>query len=162
LRPLTDKTPKNLLQLGGIPIIEYALREARQCGIKRIVLITNPSNIGDFKKYIRHAAPRFPDMEFFIRIQEKPLGNGHAVLQALDLFKNEPIAVRFSDDILVHENPVLEQMMDFSQNLQGSVVLLDRIPRENVSRYGVVKSEPVEKEGKRLHRLFGAVEKPRT
>lgn len=41
LRPLTLKTPKPLLPVGGKPIIDYNLEELERCGVKRIFITTN-------------------------------------------------------------------------------------------------------------------------
>lgn len=41
LRPLTLKTPKPLLPVGGKPIIDYNLDELERCGVKRIFVTTN-------------------------------------------------------------------------------------------------------------------------
>lgn len=41
LRPLTLKTPKPLLPVGGKPIIDYNIEELERCGVKRIFVTTN-------------------------------------------------------------------------------------------------------------------------
>lgn len=41
LRPLTLKTPKPLLPVGGKPIIDYNIDELERCGVKRIFVTTN-------------------------------------------------------------------------------------------------------------------------
>lgn len=41
LRPLTLKTPKPLLPVGGKPIIDYNIDELESCGVKRIFITTN-------------------------------------------------------------------------------------------------------------------------
>lgn len=41
LRPLTLKTPKPLLPVGGKPIIDYNIEELERCGIERIFITTN-------------------------------------------------------------------------------------------------------------------------
>ena len=54
LRPLTLKTPKPLLPVGGKPIIDYNLDELERCGVKRIFITTN--YLAD--KIERHVAKR--------------------------------------------------------------------------------------------------------
>ena len=41
LAPLTRFVPKELLPVADMPLIEYALREAHESGIRRIVVITS-------------------------------------------------------------------------------------------------------------------------
>ena len=41
LRPLTENTPKPLLELGGHPIITYAMEHLRSIGVKRFIINTH-------------------------------------------------------------------------------------------------------------------------
>jgi mannose-1-phosphate guanylyltransferase len=41
LRPLTENTPKPLLEIGGRPIITYAMAHLRAVGIKRFIVNTH-------------------------------------------------------------------------------------------------------------------------
>jgi UTP--glucose-1-phosphate uridylyltransferase len=157
LLPLTEKTPKNLVKVNGKPLLEYVLEEAVASGIKKVVLVVNPKNIGDFKAYVAKNKKRFPSLAFFIRVQPTPGGNGHAIAQAYDLIKDEPFAVRFCDDVLIADtaktgNPsALHSLIGLFERMGGgaSVILLERVPKNMVSRFGVVgyKTEKNSKKG---------------
>ncbi len=150
LMPLTATTPKNLVKVNGTPLIEYALEEARAAGIRDVIMIVNPKHVDEFHAYAAHAAARFPMFSFSVRIQPTPGGNGHAIAQAYDLIKDGPFAVRFCDDVLLTapEGPgTLESLIGLFDRMPGtmkSVVLLERVPMEMVSRFGVVG---IKKEG---------------
>ena len=164
LLPLTLHTPKNLILVNGKPLLEYVLEEASSCGIKEVVLVVNPKHRKDFDAYIRKNRKRFPMLTFHVRIQETPGGNGHAVTKAYDLVRNEPFAVRFCDDVLLGEPPALAGLLELFSRYQESVILLERIPKNMVSRFGVVgfekKSGIANFRGGKLYRINRIVEKP--
>ena len=144
LMPLTATTPKNLVKVNGKPLIEYALEEAEAAGIRKVVMIVNPKNVDDFKAYASRTKRRFPQFSFAVRIQPTPGGNGHAIAQAYDLIKDEPFAVRFCDDVLLaarESRGTLASLIGLFDRMPGSmksVVLLERVPKDMVSRFGVV------------------------
>ena len=169
LMPLTKKTPKNLVRVNGKPLIEYVLEEAVAAGIKKVVLIVNPKHLADFEGYVKAAKRRFPSLAFTVRIQPTPGGNGHAIAQAYDIIKNEPFAVRFCDDVLFTEDETpgaLMSLVNAFSRMRGSmksVVLLERVPKEMVSRFGVVGIERSGKatvDGGKVYRVTKIVEKP--
>ena len=159
LRPLTYTTPKNLLEVAGKPLIEYTLKETAAAGIREAILVISPEHKSQFEAYAKSVQEKFPHLKFHIRVQENPWGNGHAVLQAADLLGDEPFLVRFPDDVLYTEESVLAKLVKAADEHNATVILLTRIPREDVSRYGVVEVEEF-KASENLHRVKGVVEKP--
>lgn len=164
LRPLTLRTPKNLLPVGGRPLIEYALEEAAETGIRDVAAVVSPRHRAQYARYFTSVGKRFPHLRLHLRLQEEPIGNGHAILQAADVVKSAPFAVRFCDDLIVAREPVLRSLIKFYEAYRAPIVLLERVPRRSVSRYGVVG---VTRAGKRptlpagpLYRLRSIVEKP--
>ncbi len=163
LMPLTKKTPKNLLEVNGKPLVEYAFEEAVQAGIKEIILIVGPVHKQQFADYIKRAAKKFPSLKFHIRVQETPAGNGHALISAADLLEGEPFAVRFCDDVLISSSPILGSLLKVYEKHKSTVMLLERIPMKEVSRFGVVGIKGTEKikgvDGK-IYQITGVIEKP--
>lgn len=139
LMPLTKRTPKNLLKINGTPLVEYALEEAREAGIKDVIFIVNPLHKRQFNEYVTQNKKRFPGFRFHIRVQETPSGNGHALLPAADILKNDPFVVRFCDDVIRSNALLVKSLISLFHASKGaSVVLLERVPKKDVSRYGVV------------------------
>lgn len=143
LRPLTLNKPKALVEIRGGTLLDHVLDEARGTSIRRIILIASPRHRAHFEQWLRAERRRYPEFKFFVRYQEYPAGNGHAILQAYDLVRKEPIAVRFCDDILPDRPSPLSSLLSLYDRFRGSVVLLERVPRKRVSHYGVVKAAPV-------------------
>jgi len=165
LMPLTKKTPKNLLQVSGKPLVEYAFEEAVQAGLKDVILITGPTHKLQFADYLKKAAKKFPSLKFHVRIQETPAGNGHALISATDLLKDEPFAVRFCDDMLISDSPILGSLLKIFEKHKASSLLLERIPKNQVHRFGVVgikNSETIKGIKGKIHQVTGVIEKPST
>jgi len=64
------------------------------------------------------------------------------VLRSMDLVGQEPFAVILSDDVIDAEVPVLKQMIAAYERFSaGAVLAIQRVPREAVSRYGIIRGE---------------------
>ena len=173
--PATKAIPKELLTLVDRPIIQYGVEEAAQAGIRRVVLVTNPGNT----LTASHFAPA-PALEAALGAsgkadllatvralttvadvttvhQPEPLGLGHAVLCGRDAVGNEPFAVLLPDDIIDAEPPALRQMLDLFDACAAPILLVERVPRDAVDRYGIIDAEPV---GDGVFRVNDLVEKP--
>lgn len=157
LRPLTLHTPKNLVRLAGKPLIEYALDEAVQAGIEEVVVIISPAHREQYDTYLNKAKRNYAGIDFHIREQADPWGHGHALLQAEDLIGEDPVAVRFCDDVIVDAEPTLPRLLQVAEKMNSSTIFLERVPKEDVSRYGVVAADEVRPQ---ISRIYGVVEKP--
>ena len=93
----------------------------------------------------------------FIR-QREPLGLGHAVLCGETVCKGEYFGVILPDDVFVSSEPVLSQLIKVHERLGGSVVALECVDPEDVSRYGIVSGSELEAG---VFRINDMVEKPK-
>jgi UTP--glucose-1-phosphate uridylyltransferase len=89
--------------------------------------------------------------------QGEPLGLGHAVLVTRYLVGEEPFAVILGDDVIDAEPPALRQMIDVFNEVQGPVLAVERVPRVDVSSYGIIDADEV-RPG--VYRIRDLVEKP--
>jgi UTP--glucose-1-phosphate uridylyltransferase len=85
------------------------------------------------------------------------LGLGHAVLQTREAVGDEPFGVILPDDIFDGPLPCLRQLIEIAEHEDAPVVALTRVPRNELSKYGIVEVKAVRP---RLHQLVGMVEKP--
>ncbi|MBI2033593.1 MAG: NTP transferase domain-containing protein [Candidatus Liptonbacteria bacterium] len=159
LRPLTWRTPKALVPLNGDPLLGYVLREAKESGIEEVILVVSPNHEKYFKKYLSINSLKLEGLKIHFRFQEKPLGTGHAVLQAADLVKKDPFVVRYCDDLLSHDPPPLVSLIKLFHDYQAPILLLERVPRKFVPRYGVVGIKRSER--RRFYQISEIVEKPK-
>ena len=92
----------------------------------------------------------------FIR-QKEPLGLGHAILTAKPAVGNGPFAVLLGDEIMVSEVPALKQLIDTFKKFHCSVLGVQEVSDEEVSKYGIVEGREVESG---VLKVESVVEKP--
>ena len=176
--PATKSIPKEMLPIVDRPIIQYAVDEAIEAGCDTLIFVT-----GRAKRAVEDYFDRNPELEaeleakgkhealdavrnivpahvkvLFVR-QPQPLGLGHAVLCAAPMIgPDELFAVLLPDDLIDgYPEGVLKQMLPAAMETEASVIAVEQVAREDVSKYGVV--DPSSQEGA-LMKLKGIVEKP--
>jgi UTP--glucose-1-phosphate uridylyltransferase len=177
--PATKAQPKEMLVLVDKPVIQYGVEEAVQSGVDNIVIVT-----GRGKNAIEDHFDVAMELESFLQQRGKteqlaeirkiteqlrvayvrqgePLGLGHAVLVTKALVGDEPFAVILGDDVIDAAPPALRQMIDVFERVKGPVLLVERVPREDVSSYGIVAIDESADMGPGVYRVKDLVEKPR-
>jgi len=173
--PITKSQPKEMLPLVNKPLIQYAVEEAVASGIEMVIVVTS---LG--KRAIEDYFDRSFELECILeqknetkmleemrRIssladicyvrQKEQLGLGHAVLTAKSLVGEEPFALILPDDLFSSEEPVLRQMLEIYNHYQSNVIAIQRVNKEEVDKYGIIKSRIV---AERIHQVLDLVEKP--
>ena len=178
--PATKASPKEMLTVVDKPLIQYAVEEAYEAGIREMIFVTGRSKraIEDhfdmayeleteleaagkqaLLDIVRSVQP--DDMQCVYVRQARALGLGHAVLCAEHLVGDEPFAVLLADDLMRGQagGPgVLKQMAEVFARTQSSVLAVQDVPLEQVHRYGVVAGKDL---GNRLVDIQQMVEKPK-
>ena len=169
--PATKAQPKEMLPIVDKPAIQYIVEEAVASGIEDIIIVTgrNKRAIEDhFDKSaeleqlleqkgsaellkIVQSVSKLVDV-YYVR-QKEPLGLGHAVYTARKFIGNEPFALLLGDDIIMSDPPCLKQMMDLYEQEETSIIAVQEVPWNDVSKYGII-SPGVE------NRIEDLVEKP--
>ena len=93
LLPLTENLPKPLLKVGDQTLIERNINYLIKNRFSEIII--NVSHHGDL--LIEHVNNIFPDHNILFSIEEKPLGTGGGVLNALEMIEDEVFLVMNSD-----------------------------------------------------------------
>lgn len=177
--PATKASPKEMLPVVDKPLIQYAVEEAYEAGIRDMIFVTGRSkraiedhfdtayeleneleNAGKHAMLdlVRSIAPA--DMNCLFVRQPRSLGLGHAVLCAEPLVGQEAFAVILADDLMrgTQGGPgVMKQMVDAFAKQGRSLLAVQEVPLEHTKRYGIVKGEPA---GGPLLRIDEIVEKP--
>src|SRR5699024_5454877 len=89
--------------------------------------------------------------------QKEPKGLGHAIWCARKFIGNEPFAVLLGDDIVKAETPCLKQMIDQYNRFNTSILGVQTVKDEEVSRYGIVAGNKITD---RVYNVQHLVEKP--
>lgn len=177
--PATKAQPKEMLPIVDKPLIQYAVEEAYEAGIRHMIFVTGRNKRAiedhfdtayeleseleagqkhDLLALVRAMHP--DDMDCSYVRQARSLGLGHAVLCAQPLVGTEPFAVLLADDLMTGQDngpSVLTQMVEVFQTCPTSLLAVQEVPPDHVRRYGIVAGNPA---GERLIKVNQMVEKP--
>ena len=174
--PATKAVAKELLTLVDKPLIQYSVEEAQASAIAEMILITNKDK-GALKAHFSRA----PKIERILKSKKKDAilksitglpklgkfkyinqnvarGLGHAVLLAEGAVKNEPFAVFLGDDIIDSKTPAMEQMIEVYNKYGASVLAVQRVPKAEAHKYGIVEGKKV---APGLYKVSALKEKPK-
>ena len=175
--PATKAQPKEMLPVVDKPLIQYAVEEAYAAGVREMIFVTGrhkrpiedhfdmtfelevaleQAGKAELLHVVRSVKP--DDMECIYVRQAQALGLGHAVMCGHRLVGNEPFAVLLADDLMIHDKPVLAQMVEQFEHWHASIIAVQEVPAEQTQRYGIVAGTPV---GERMINIERIVEKPK-
>lgn len=174
--PATKAMPKEMLPIVNKPTIQYIVEEAIESGIEDLIIVTGKGKRA-IEDHFDHSFElektlyekgKFDLLEevqkssklidiHYIR-QKEPKGLGHAVWCARKFIGNEPFAVLLGDDIVRAEKPCLKQLIEQYEHYHASVLGVQQVPMEDVSRYGIIDGYNL---GNRLYNVNSLVEKPK-
>lgn len=174
--PVTKSIPKEMIPIVDKPTIQYIIEEAVESGITDILLVTSK-----YKKSIEDYFDNFKELESileysknyemleviknisnmvnitFVR-QKEQKGLGHAIYQGKTFVGNDPFCVLLGDDIVYnHEKPCLKQLIDCYEHYGSSILGVQEVKREHVSRYGIVDGELISED---VYEVKNLIEKP--
>lgn len=174
--PATKAQPKEMLPLINKPTIQYIVEEAIASGMEDILIVTGRHKRAiedhfDHNAELEHLLKqkgkwdryeevlRIAEMAniHFIR-QKQQRGLGHAILCARSFVGNEPFAVLLGDDIIVNPSkPALRQIIDQFYEYGKTVVGVQPVLPEEISKYGVIAGKQI---GNQFYELGDLIEKP--
>jgi len=173
--PATKAQPKEMLPIVDKPTIQYIVEEAVASGIEDIMIVT-----GRGKRAIEDHFDKSYELEdilsrkgnndvlsivrdisnmvniHYIR-QKEPKGLGHAIYCAKTFIGDEPFAVLLGDDIVDAEVPCLKQLIDVFEEYKTTIIGVQRVPEDDVSKYGIVSCKHIDD---RVYKVKDLVEKP--
>jgi UTP--glucose-1-phosphate uridylyltransferase len=183
--PATKAIPKEMLPVVDKPLIQYIVKECIDAGIKEIILVTHSSKNSIENHFdtsfelevtlekrvkrqlldeVRSICPK--DVTIMHVRQGEAKGLGHAILCALPLVgEDEPFAVVLPDVLLddAHSDLTkdnLAKMISLYNENHISQVMVEEVPEDRVSNYGIVDLQGVElSEGESVP-MTAMVEKP--
>lgn len=172
--PATKASPKEMLPIVDKPMIQYAVEEAEACGISEFIMVTGKSKraIEDHFDYaweleenlrskgkdkMLDEIRRLNHLQFAYIRQGLPLGLGHAIHCSKAFVNDGPFAVLLSDDIIDPDDKLLKNMIKLYNKYNATILALQRVPRSEIHRYGVIAGNEVQKN---LFRITDMVEKP--
>lgn len=174
--PATKVIPKEMLPIVDKPCIQYIIEEAVNSGIEEIIIVSKKGkqSIEDHfdiayelectlkerkKLKVIQELNRIEKLAKFVYVrQDRPLGDGHAILCAYELVKNEPFAVLFGDDIYDSKVPGIKQLIKVYQKYNSPCIGIQKIQKKESEKYGIIKAKTKIEDAYEIENL---VEKPR-
>jgi UTP-glucose-1-phosphate uridylyltransferase len=176
--PATKATPKELLPVLDTPLIQYAIDEARDAGIERMIFVSHPSKAAIERHVmddvrlrtelkargkaalateLREAAFCEIEDDVVFTMQHEPLGLGHAVLCARAHILPGPVAVILPDDLILGKSCIGEMIEAYTAGASGHLVATMPVAAEETNKYGILS---VIGQDANLLKADGMVEKP--
>lgn len=182
--PATKAIPKEMLPVVDKPLIQYVVKEAIEAGIKEIVLVTHASKNSIENHFdtsfeleatlekrvkrqlldeVQAICPK--DVTIMHVRQGEAKGLGHAILCAKPLVGDAPFAVILPDVLIddVAADPKADNLADMVKRYQAegaSQIMVEAVPMEEVSSYGVADVNGVELKEGESSAIKALVEKP--
>ena len=173
--PQTKAMPKEMLPIVDKPVIQYVVEELVASGITDIAIVTGwhkraiedhfdyPNELiqslkDQGKDHLIQEVKKTAELANFVYIRQKgPYGNGTPVLCAKSFIGDEPFVTIWGDEFIYSTPPRAKQCIDVFEKYGDPVISAIRVPKEDVTRYGIVDAVEIEKNVLQIKRL---IEKP--
>ncbi len=155
--PVTKAIAKEMLPIVDKPLIQFAVEEAVDAGIRDMIFVT-----GRTKRAIEDHFDKAYELETELELrgkqklldvarevipshinciyvrQPEALGLGHAVLCARPVVGDNAFAVVLADDLIDSSPGALKEMVNVYEREACSVIAVESVAREDTSSYGIV------------------------
>ncbi|WP_299074169.1 UTP--glucose-1-phosphate uridylyltransferase GalU [uncultured Paraglaciecola sp.] len=182
--PATKAIPKEMLPVVDKPLIQYVVAECVAAGIKEIILVTHASKNSienhfdtsfeleatlekrvkrQLLEAVQSICPK--DVTIMHVRQGVAKGLGHAVLCARPMVGDAPFAVVLPDVIIdeytsnLKKDNLADMVAKFNTS-RVSQIMVEQVPQQEVSKYGVVDLEGARLQQGESGKIHGVVEKP--
>jgi UTP--glucose-1-phosphate uridylyltransferase len=175
--PATKSMPKEMLPIVNKPLVQYGVEEALEAGLTDVGFVTGrgkraiadhfdvnyelESEIkGSSKEQSLDSIREVMEKgKFSFTRQTEMRGLGDAILNGKRLIGDDPFGVVLSDDLCLtgDDEGVLAQMVRLYNQFRCSIVAIQEVPDDQVSKFGIIAGEKM-KEG--LYQVSDMVEKP--
>ncbi len=134
LFPITKGLSKQLMPIYDKPMVYFPLSVLMLAGIRDIALITNPENIGLYKKVLEDGSQWGINLTYLS--QPSPDGIAQAYILAEDFLKGSTSALILGDN-LFYGDKLSDLLIKANNNEHGATIFGYRV--SNPSEYGVIR-----------------------
>lgn len=144
---LTHGAPKELLPLGGMPILQHVLGECARSGADSALIVVSPGKpaIIDFARPLAGRAGMPHSIEFVV--QREPRGLADAIRCGANFTAREPFAVALPDNLFAGAQPAVAQVIAAFARTGQNVVGMTEVSASDAARRGPTPIYPGEREG---------------
>ena len=176
--PATKSMPKEMLPVVNKPLVQYGVEESIAAGLSEVGFVTGRGKraIDDHfdlnyeleceiagtskEEYLASIRDVMDKGQFSFTRQTSMKGLGDAILNGRRLIGDEPFGVVLSDDLCLTEageDGVLTQMVKLFKQFRCSIVAIQEVPEDQVSKFGVIAGDKIKDN---LYQVTDMVEKP--
>ncbi len=159
--PTTKAIPKEMLPIINKPTVQYIVEELVASGIEEIIFVTNwqkaaieahfePSYelehqlLSQGKEALVAEMQEISKLAKFVYVHQiEGYGNALPVLTARELLGSEPFIYAFADDLVKSDIPFSRQLIDTYTKHDCSVIGVQTVASEDVSKYGIVELDGI-------------------
>ena len=134
LNPLTRAVSKQLLPVYDKPMVYYPLSTLMLAGIRDILLISTPTDIGDYERLLGDGSQIGISISYMV--QERPEGLAQAFILGRDFVGPDNVALVLGDNIF-YGHGFQDVLRHAVENETGATIFGYRV--KDPSRYGVVE-----------------------
>ena len=134
LYPLTRATSKQLLPIYDKPMVYYPLSVLMQAGIRHILLISTPEDIGGFQRLFGDGSQLGLSIEY--AVQPRPEGLAQAFIIGREFIGMDHCALVLGDN-LFYGPSIRQHLRQAVEHTDGATVF--GCPMDDPHRYGVVE-----------------------
>ena len=133
LHPLTANTPKPLLQVGSMPILERIIRDLQIAGVDRFHFSLNylSEQVVEFLSNID-----LDNFDYSYAIEEEALGTAGPIFEARDLLQSNENIFVINGDLMA--TPDYEEMLSFHSRLRADITVLS-VQAKTQIQFGVLE-----------------------
>jgi len=182
--PATKAIPKEMLPVVDKPLIQYVVNECVQAGLKEIILVTHASknsieNHFDTSFELETTLEQRVKRQLLVEVQAicpkdvtimhvrqgAAKGLGHAIMCAHPMVGDAPFAVVLPDVIIddyasnLKKDNLADMVARFNTS-RVSQVMVEQVPQENISKFGIVDLEGASIKPGESAKIHDMVEKP--
>lgn len=133
LFPITHSVCKQLVPVYDKPMIYYPLAALMLAGVRDILVIVNPEDIGLFSRLLGDGSQW--GLDIYYAEQERPDGLAQAFLIGEEFIDGDPVCLVLGDN-LFHGDGLADLLLAVSERSEGATIFGCRV--EYPERYGVI------------------------
>ena len=134
LYPLTIAISKQIMPVYDKPMIYYPLSVLMQAGIREVLIISTPRDVGTFQELLKDGSQW--GMHFEYKVQPKPNGLAEAFIIGEDFIGQDNVAMILGDNMFYGEH--LKEKLEQANDRDGEATIFGYYVKDP-RRYGVVE-----------------------
>ena len=173
--PITKTISKEMLNILDRPLIDYAVKEAKEAGVEKFIFVTNKKNMNSFNYFSKNNdLIKFLKKKKKIKLineinklnikkenliiihQDRPAGLADAILKTEKFIKKEDFCVILPDDLIIGSNCTKELINIYNKKITNVLGVME-VEKKDVSKYGIID---ILKPKKNNFKIKEMIEKP--